>query len=852
MIAQIANQLSLAHEVARHCGISPETMPRTAYLLAENIAAFAPDPAVLLRDLGEWLREGTDPGELPFRPTRILMQDTAGIAALADLAALRDYAVKRGWPDESVSSSLPIDLIIDHAVEVEHAGHADALTRNMAEEMTRNAERYGFFKWAEQAFPNLKVVPPGHGICHQINLEELARLAIPLPGGRGAVCGSVIGTDSHTTMINALGILGWGVGGMDAEIAALGQPLGLRAPRLTRVVLTGQRQPGVAAADLALAITRALRRANVTSDFVEFGGAALAALSLPDRAAIANMAPEYGAFCGLFPVDRITLRYLREIGRSEADIAFYETYARETGLWSAADERRLWHREIVIDLTDIRISVAGPNRPDQLVELAEVPKILAAAKLGPCPVAIAAITSCTNTANPASMVAAGLVARAARQRGLQVPEHVKTSLAPGSRRIARMLETAGLQADLDGLGFQVVGFGCTTCVGNSGDLTPEAKRLKESGADLCAVLSGNRNFEGRIHSLIDSNWLASPALVVVAALAGRMDLDLVNEPVAIDPAGRPVMLSDLWPDDTLVATTLKKVAAALAAPIAEIPNGDWDALPVPEGACFPWDPTSLVLQPPPFFERAGDALSDLSGAKVLLALGDAVTTDHISPIGRIAPESPAGRMIRERTGRLQASTYGGHRANHEIMLRGTFAHTHVNNRLAPDLGPVTRLDTGEIADIFSAAETYRGRGLDMVVLAGARYGMGSARDWAAKGTRMLGIRAILASGFERIHRSNLIGAGVVPIEVPADLSIAAPLTPQSTVTVTGLAEMTGLRHQVSVVLETPGYPPVKAVGVCRIETPTELDQIRCGGVFALAASRFADRQEHVSGPSWPQ
>ncbi|HBZ42671.1 MAG TPA: hypothetical protein DEO85_01120 [Maritimibacter sp.] len=540
MISRTETQISVAHEVAKYSGIRPETMPRTAYLLAENIAAFTPEPAELLQDLGTWLREGTDPGELPFRPTRILMQDTAGIAALADLAALRDHAVSRGWSPETVSSSLPIDLVIDHAVEVEHAGHPEALTRNMAAEMARNAERYGFFKWAERAFPNLRVVPPGNGICHQINLEELARLAVDLPEGQGAVCGSVIGTDSHTTMVNALGILGWGVGGMDAEIAALGHPLALRAPRLTRVGLTGKRQSGVAAADLALAVTRALRQADVTSDFVEFGGAALSALSVPDRAAIANMAPEYGAFCGLFPVDRFTLDYLRQMGRSEDEIAFYEAYACETSLWAAANEQRLWHREIIIDLNEIRISVAGPNRPDQLTDLAEVPRILSG--LGSCPVAIASITSCTNTANPASMVAAGLVARTARQRGLTVPDHVKASLAPGSRRIARLLEASGLQEDLDALGFHVVGFGCTTCVGNSGDLIPEAKQMKQDGADLCAVLSGNRNFEGRIHPEVDRNWLASPALVVVAALAGRMNLDLASDPVAVDAAGHPLTL----------------------------------------------------------------------------------------------------------------------------------------------------------------------------------------------------------------------------------------------------------------------------------------------------------------------
>jgi len=821
-----------ATEVTRLSRLDPRQMPRAAYLLAENIAAFADRPGPVLAALGDWLRDGTDPGEMPFHPTRILMQDTAGVAALADLAALRDTAARARIDPLRVDSALPIDLVIDHSVHVEHAGQADALTRNMAAEMARNGERYRFFKWAEGAFANLRVVPPGQGICHQINLEQLARIAVPGPGGL-AVNGSVIGTDSHTTMINALGILGWGVGGMEAEVAALGQPLALAAQPMTRVILTGQRQPGVAAADLALAVTQALRVEGVVSEFVEFGGPALSALSLPDRAAIANMAPEYGAFCGLFPVDAATLAYLAQMGRSSAELALFEGYARETGLWRQDEEQRLWHRQITIDLSGIGLSMAGPNRPHDRHPLACVPAVLAQSGVRRFLVAIAAITSCTNTANPDSMIAAGLVARAARARGLTVPAHVKTSLAPGSRRIAALLEHSGLQEDLDTLGFQVVGFGCTTCVGNSGELLPEAEALRGDGVDLCAVLSGNRNFEGRIHPRISNTWLASPALVVIAALAGELGGDWVQGAVAQALDGRPVTLADLWPDDALIAEVLR---GATPGAQSEVVDPGWQALTAPSGPLFPWHEDSLFLQPPPFFDEAPQPLSDLSGARVLLALGDGVTTDHISPVGRIEAGSPAGRMIRAAKGGALGS-YGAYRANHAVMMRGTFAHPMLANRLAPGQGPRTEVEGLGTLDVFDAAMHYRAQGVPTVALAGARYGMGSARDWAAKGTRMLGVRAVLAEGFERIHRANLIGAGVVPIVVPEALA-KAPVSAGTVISIQGLAGMDRLQAPVRITLTTPGLAPVIAEGTCRIDTPTELEWIRAGGVFALARGRI--------------
>ncbi|MCZ4291604.1 aconitate hydratase AcnA [Hoeflea alexandrii] len=836
----LANKsISPAAKVAQLAGLDPHQMPRTAYLLAENVAAFCPDPEQPLRTLGAWLRGGEDPGEIPFQPTRILMQDTAGVAALADLAGLRSLLDRRGLSPERVDSALPIDLVIDHSVHVEHSGTSDAMIRNMESEMDRNVERYGFFKWAEGAFANLRVVPPGQGICHQINLEQLARIAVPVSGHKTwHVCGSVVGTDSHTTMINALGVLGWGVGGMEAEVAALGQPLGLAAQRMTRVVLTGKRQSGVTAADLALAITKMLREEGVVSEFIEFGGPFLDALSLPDRAAIANMAPEYGAICGLFPVDHVTLAYLAQMGRSTQELKLYTSYAQESGLWRDDTERRLWQREIEIDLSSIGLSMAGPSRPDQTHPLSGIPDVLAATGRGPFPVAVAAITSCTNTANPESMIAAGLVARAARSLGVRIPDHVKTSLAPGSRRIAALLVASGLQNDLDALGFQIVGFGCTTCVGNSGELLTAAEDLRASGAELCAVLSGNRNFEGRIHPLIKSNWLASPPLVVIAALAGSLAADMSQGAIAKGSGGQDVCLADLWPTDELIAETLRKAEMALGDYSAPEAGTSWDALAAPSGALYPWKADSLFIQPPPFFDDHRNLLEDLHDARVLVALGEAVTTDHISPVGRIAPNSPAARLVQSATGSGSLGSYGAYRANHEVMMRGTFAHPQLFNRLAPDRGPKTAVTGLGIVDIFEASTHYRGKGIATVVLAGGRYGMGSARDWAAKGTQMLGVRAVLATGFERIHRTNLIGTGVVPIEVPSCLSVEAALLPDTRITVIGLASMDKLQCRVRVVLQTPGEPKVEVEGVCRIDTATELAWIRAGGVFALVRDKI--------------
>ncbi|MCC5986091.1 MAG: aconitate hydratase AcnA [Pararhodobacter sp.] len=837
-IAEKIPHRSPAAMVTYLCGVDPRKMPRPAYLLAENIASFSEQPGPVLAAFGAWLQGGADPGELPFHPTRILMQDTAGVAALADLAALRDSASRAGLAPEGVDSALPIDLVIDHSVHVEHAGTADALARNMATEMKRNVERYGFFKWAESTFVNLRVIPPGQGICHQINLEQLAQIAVTGPRGM-AVNGSVIGTDSHTTMINALGILGWGVGGMEAQVAALGQPLALAAQRMTRVELTGRRQPGVAAADLALGVTQALRAAGVVSEFIEFGGQALSELSLPDRAAIANMAPEYGAFCGLFPVDQATLDYLAQMGRSPEELARHEAYARETGLWRDDHEHRLWQRQISINLSEFGLSMAGPSRPHDRHALADIPEILEVTGTAHHPVVIAAITSCTNTANPASMIAAGLVARAARARGLTVPGHVKTSLAPGSRRIAALLRAGGLQADLDALGFQVVGFGCTTCVGNSGKLLPAAKALRATGAELCAVLSGNRNFEGRIHPEIKSNWLASPALVVVAALAGRLENRLDRGAVTIAPDGKRVTLADLWPSDAQIDEVLRKAEIGLTRDTELMAETGWQAITAPTEPLYPWRKESLFLQPPPFFDEAPLPLLDLHDSRILLALGDGVTTDHISPVGRIDPQSPAGRMICSSPGATAPGSYGAYRANHEVMARGTFAHPLLSNRLAPGQGPRTEVERLGTVDIFDASVHYRAQGVATVVLAGERYGMGSARDWAAKGTRMLGVRAVLASGFERIHRTNLVAAGVLPVEVPDDIASKAGVNAGTVVCIRGLANMNRLHARVTVTLTTPGEAPIEREGLCRIDTPTELDWIRAGGVFSLARNRIS-------------
>jgi len=831
-------------------------LPRSLVILLENILTHEPDLTQWLALFDRWLVDGALEGaEIPFRPSRILLQDTAGVAALADLAALRDHHVAKGGAPEGVDAAIPIDLVIDHSVRVDHSGTPDALARNLALEYARNEERYSFFKWAEHSFARLNVIPPGQGICHQINLEQLSEIATALPchpAWTGAQ--TVIGTDSHTTMVNALGILGWGVGGIEAEMAALGQPLAIPLPRICLVRLTGRRQPGVMATDIALHVTARLRSAGVVDQIVEFAGDALDHLTLADRAAISNMCPEYGATAALFPVDEQTLDYLAVNGRTPDALARYRAYARETGLWRGIGLERRYSRTIDIALGELEPVMAGPSRPQQLRTLSQVPASLreafpdahltsAPGECGEGPIAIAAITSCTNTANPHLMIAAGLVARKARARGLVVPPWVKTSLAPGSQRIARLLRLSGLQDDLDALGFHLVGFGCTTCVGNSGDLKPEiAAGSNEGPSLLTALLSGNRNFENRIHPDVRANYLASPPLVVAGALAGSLGIDLSAQPIGTDREGAPVMLADIWPEPSEIAAVMDATASAMRTEAPEPAQDEaWAALPFAKTACFPWNAGSTFVQPPPFFSASPTRpQEDIIDARPLLWLGDNVTTDHISPISRIRADSPAGQYLRqlgvpaERLG-----GYGDRRANHHVMIRGTFDNQRLDNQLASATGNLALAPDGQRQSVFDASSAFAASGIPMVVIAGENYGTGSARDWAAKGTALLGIRAVIARSFERIHRNNLIAMGVLPIVLPPGASLPPP-NPRLRISILGVDHISPERCTVALRFTAPdGTQLAQFDAQVDARSPSQIMLLNTGGLFArlIAGSR---------------
>lgn len=826
-------------------------LPRSLVILLENILAHEAQVVASVDHFDSWLESGTSDAELAFRPSRILMQDTAGVAALADLAALRDYAVAQGFGPEAVDAAIPIDLVIDHSVRVDHSGTADAAALNLALEYARNDERYRFFKWAEQAFEKLRVVPPGQGICHQINLEMLTNgtQAVPeKPEWRMAE--TVIGTDSHTTMVNALGVLGWGVGGIEAELAALGAPVPISLPQVCEVRLEGQRQTGVTATDIALYVTSILRARGVVDSIIEWTGDGLDDLSLPDRAAIANMCPEYGATAALFPVDEATLSYLAAMGRTPNAVETYRVYAMATGLWRDAGPERRYTRSITIALDGAVPVMAGPHRPQQVRALAEVPASLGETfpdvvppenRLSPGDgmIAIAAITSCTNTANPDLMIAAGLVARNAVARGLRVPAWVKTSLAPGSRRIAQTLERAGLQASLDALGFNVIGFGCTTCVGNSGALKPACSQGDGPSARvLCAVLSGNRNFENRIHPSVQANYLASPPLVVAAALAGNLFTDLSRDPLGQGADGMPVYLRDIWPSAQEIAQVQSELAHA--APL--LSPGDrtaWDSLPAQSAARFAWDAQSTFICQPPFFRQAARRLDDdIVAARALLVLGDNVTTDHISPIGPIQPTSAAAAFLRAAGAPEDGfGSYGDRRANHDVMLRGTFDNARLDNDLADRAGNVTVGPDGMAVSIFDAAMAYADAAVPVVIFAGENYGTGSARDWAAKGTALLGIRAVIARSFERIHRANLIALGVLPVLLQGEVP---PVQSRDRISLRGIAGLSGgQRRLVLEILREGATVPERHDVVADVRSDSQLAMLRSGGLFATFRDRFA-------------
>ena len=812
--------------------------------------------------------------EIPFLPTRVILQDFTGVPVVVDLAAMRSAMQRLGGDPDKINPLIPVDLVIDHSVQVDRFDSPDALEINVELEFSRNRERYEFLHWAQGAFNNFRAVPPGVGIVHQVNLEYLAGGVFLHPHEEGpiAVPDSLVGTDSHTTMINGLGVLGWGVGGIEAEAAMLGQPIYMLLPEVIGVELTGSLPPGATATDLVLTVTERLRREKVVGKFVEFFGDGMASMSLADRATIANMAPEYGATMGFFPIDSVTLSYLRLTGRDPAQVELVERYTQENHLFRHSDSNPEFTRRLQFDLGEVTPSLAGPKRPQDRVPLDAMKQSFAAALRAPVSergfaldevaidktahieangdttdithgaVVIAAITSCTNTSNPSVMVAAGLLAKNAVARGLSVPSYVKTSLAPGSRVVTDYLNASGLTDALEKIGFYTVGYGCTTCIGNSGPLPePVAAALQQGDLIASAVLSGNRNFEGRVNPLVKANYLASPPLVVAYALAGSTAVDLTSEPIGEGSDGVAVFLADIWPDQASIDAALQSVSPEMfRTQYADVftSNPQWNAMEQGGGSLFVWNRESTYVQEPPFLldlPPEPKPIMPITGACVLLLLGDSVTTDHISPAGAIAAESPAGRYLLEQGVAVRDfNSYGSRRGNDRVMTRGTFANIRIRNQLAPGTeGGVTRLlPEGEVMSVFDAAMEYRKRDVPLVVLAGAEYGTGSSRDWAAKGTYLLGVRAVIATSYERIHRSNLVGMGVLPLEfVDGSGWQSLGLSGEETFDLAGLDDslQPGARIEVTA---TDQQGNAKSFEVrARIDTPVELEYYRNGGIL---------------------
>jgi aconitate hydratase len=828
-----------------------------------------------VRNLAAWNAAAPKDVELPFLPARVILQDFTGVPAVVDLASMRAAVKRLGADPKKINPLVPVDLVIDHSVQVDVFGTPDALRRNAEIEFQRNRERYEFLRWGQKAFANFRVVPPATGIVHQVNLEFLAKVVL-LKGEGGesvAIPDTLVGTDSHTTMINGLGVLGWGVGGIEAEAAVLGQPLYMVTPQVVGFRLSGKLREGTTATDLVLTVTQMLRKKGVVEKFVEFYGHGLGEMSLPDRATIANMAPEYGATCGLFPVDEETLAYLRKTGRTPAEVDLVERYAKEQGLFrTAASPEPVFSDTLELDLGTVEPSLAGPKRPHDRVPLSQMKEAFRKTLTAPVKergfglapeeagksvrievggratelrhgaVVIAAITSCTNTSNPSVMLGAGLLARNAVRRGLRVPPHVKTSLAPGSKVVTEYLRQSKLLPELEALGFHLVGYGCTTCIGNSGPLPPEVSKAVNDGKLVAAaVLSGNRNFEGRINPDVKANYLASPPLVVAYALAGTTDVDLAKEPIGVGTGGAPVRLADIWPSQKEVAELEASVGAEMfRRTYANVFDGnpEWNAIPVKGGDLFEFREESTYIQEPPFFQGLtpqAAPVEDIVGARVLAVLGDSVTTDHISPAGDIALASPAGRYLSSKgIQKKDFNSYGSRRGNDRVMVRGTFANIRLKNAMVPGVegGVTVHVPSGERMDIYDAAERYRAEGTPLVVVAGQEYGSGSSRDWAAKGTLLLGVRAVVAESFERIHRSNLVGMGVLPLQLKAgDTAESLGLTGQEKLTIRGLAGRIAPRQDVTVEVERASGPASAFAATVRLDTPVEVDYYRNGGIL---------------------
>lgn len=847
-------------------------LPKSMKVLLENLLRWQDGDSVTaddIRALAGWLKNAHADREIAYRPARVLMQDFTGVPAVVDLAAMREAVKRLGGDVARVNPLSPVDLVIDHSVTVDHFGDDDAFEENVRLEMERNHERYVFLRWGQKAFNRFSVVPPGTGICHQVNLEYLGQAVWheEQDGTEVAYPDTLVGTDSHTTMINALGVLGWGVGGIEAEAAMLGQPVSMLIPDVVGFKLTGKLKAGITATDLVLTVTQMLRKHGVVGKFVEFYGDGLDDLPLADRATIANMAPEYGATCGFFPVDAVTLGYMKLTGRSTQQVALVEAYSKAQGLWRNTGDEPIFTSTLALDMGEVESSLAGPKRPQDRVALGDVPAAFRASnelevnhaqkahkavsyldskthqqyQLDDGAVVIAAITSCTNTSNPSVLMAAGLLAKKAVNLGLAPKPWVKASLAPGSKVVSDYLAAARLTPYLDKLGFNLVGYGCTTCIGNSGPLPDEIESaIKQGDLTVGAVLSGNRNFEGRIHPYVKTNWLASPPLVVAYALAGNMTLNLQTDPLGEDTAGNPVYLKDIWPSPEEIAEAVQMVSTDMFhKEYAEVFEGtpEWQQIQVNEAATYDWDGSSTYIRLSPFFddmEREPKPVQDIRGARILAMLGDSVTTDHISPAGSIKADSPAGRYLLEHgVERTDFNSYGSRRGNHEVMMRGTFANIRIRNEMVPGVeGGMTRYIPGdEQMAIYDAAMRYQEAGVPLAVIAGKEYGSGSSRDWAAKGPRLQGVRVVIAESFERIHRSNLIGMGILPLEFPSgvtrktlgltgdeqiDVQDLKQLTPGGVVKVT-LTRIDGRQD----VLDTR----------CRIDTGNELTYYQNDGIL---------------------
>ncbi|HEY2781168.1 MAG TPA: aconitate hydratase AcnA [Steroidobacteraceae bacterium] len=860
-----------------------ERLPFSLKILLENLLRFEDGVNVTKGDIEallKWDSKALPSHEIAFTPARVIMQDFTGVPCIVDLAAMREAIVKLGGDPQKVNPLAPAELVIDHSVQVDEYGAANSLQHNNEIEFQRNGERYMFLRWGQTAFSNFKVVPPNTGIVHQVNIERLARVIFSDDAGakKTAYPDTLVGTDSHTTMVNGLGVLGWGVGGIEAEAAMLGQPVTMLIPQVIGFKLTGALPPGTTATDLVLMVTEMLRKKGVVDKFVEFFGDGLKGLPLADRATIANMSPEFGSTCAIFPIDEETIRYLDLTGRPAEQIALVEAYAKAQGLWRIDGAPAADYTDVVeLDLSKVEPSLAGPKRPQDRVPLTKAKSVYqssvkkmaeersqknpkatgsAPAKVGNASfdvkdgaVLIAAITSCTNTSNPAVLVAAGLLARSALQKGLMAKPWVKTSLAPGSRVVTDYLAKAGLLNDLERLGFYTVGYGCTTCIGNSGPLKPEISEAVRIGDVVaCSVLSGNRNFEGRVHPEIKMNFLASPPLVVAYALAGSLDIDITTEPLGTGKDGKPVYLKDIWP-------SAKDVAAAVGSSVdsamfkkgyANVFLGDtnWAAIKTPAGKIYSWDGKSTYVKNPPYFDgmtMTPAPLGDIKAARALAVLGDSVTTDHISPAGNISKSSPAAKyLMAQGVQAVDFNSYGARRGNHEVMMRGTFANIRLRNLLLPGTegGVTLHIPSGEQMSIFDASVKYKEAKTPLVILAGKEYGTGSSRDWAAKGTMLLGVKAVIAESFERIHRSNLIGMGVLPLQYKEGQSTQSlGLTGKETFEIAGLNR--GAAKLVKVVAKGEGGKTIEFEARLRIDTPKELDYYQHGGILQYVLRQLA-------------